>query len=279
MPRTPPASESLADSPRAALVILHGLAEHAGRYRTLADELAARGISTLAFDQRGHGTTAGPRTHVDAFDDLVQDALHVCADFAARHPALPLFVWGHSMGGIVGLRMAARDTATLSGLIVSSSSLEVFKRGLDPLRPFFRFASRVAPRVRIRLGLDVTHLSSDAAVQRDYANDPLIPSTGSLRLIVEFAKACDLARNDAPKIHAPTLIVHGEADAIAPARGSQMLFDALGSADKTLKILPELRHEVQNERAEDRAVFVELLVSWILARSNDVRASRKAHRE
>jgi len=197
MPRTPPASESLADSPRAALVILHGLAEHAARYRALADELAARDISTLAFDQRGHGMTAGPRTHVDAFDDLVEDALHVCAAFAARHPALPLFVWGHSMGGIVALRMAARDNAKLSGLIVSSSSLEVFKRGLDPLHSFFRFASRVAPWVRIRLRIDVAHLSSDAAVQRAYANDPLIPTTASLRLVVEFAKACDLARSDA----------------------------------------------------------------------------------
>jgi alpha-beta hydrolase superfamily lysophospholipase len=93
-------------------------------------------------------------------------------------------------------------------------------------------------------------------------------SSASLRLIVEFATACERARSDAPNIRVPALIVHGEQDEIAPARGAQVLYDTLGSSDKTLKVYPGLRHEVHNERAADRAALVELLARWIVARAH-----------
>ena len=258
---------ALAAAPKAALVILHGLAEYAGRYRAIAQAFAARGISTFAYDQIGHGTDDGTRTHVDQFDLFVDDASEACVKFSEHVPNVPLFVWGHSMGAIVALHLAARGGPAIAGLVVSSNSLEVFKTGLDPLNPFFRFASRVSPRVRIPLGLDARKISRVESVQQAYANDPLIPTTASLRLIVEFAQACETARGDAPALRVPTLIVHGEADAIAPARASQVLFDSIGSEDKTLRIFPGLRHEVHNERAADREKFVELLSGWILARS------------
>jgi alpha-beta hydrolase superfamily lysophospholipase len=252
---------------KAALVIVHGLAEHAERYRTIAHELASRGIAVLAFDQRGHGSTHGARTHIERFDHFIDDARVVCRSFAAKHLSVPLFIWGHSMGAIVALRLCARNEMNFAGLIASSNSLEVFRHGPNPLNPFFRAASRVLPSLRIPLGLDATKLSHDESVQRAYATDPLIPSTASLRLIVEFAQACELARREAMAIRMPTLVVHGAEDAIAPARGSQVLFDALASPDKTLKICPGLRHEVHNERAQDRAQFVELIASWMLERA------------
>jgi lysophospholipase len=259
--------QSLAAEPKAALVIVHGLAEYAGRYQLIAREFAAHGISTFAFDQIGHGADADPRTHVDHFDLFVDDASDACRGFAERTKNLPLFVWGHSMGAIVALQLAARQHPELAGLIVSSNSLEIFRRGLNPLSAFFRFASRIAPRVRIPLGLDAAKISHDEAVQRAYANDPLIPQTASLRLIVEFAQACEEARADAPRIRVPVLIVHGEQDAIAPPQGSRALFEVIGSEDKALEIFPGARHEVHNERAVQRARFVDLLSSWILARA------------
>lgn len=263
-----PASEiqSLAAEPKAALVILHGLAEYAARYSAIAQDFAARGISTFAFDQIGHGAEADPRTHVDQFDLFVDDASEACRGFAARTEGAPLFVWGHSMGSIVALQLAARQQPELAGLIVSSNSLEIFRRGLNPLSPFFRFASRIVPKVRIPLGLDASKISHDETVQRAYANDPLIPKTASLRLVVEFAQACEETRVDAPNIRVPALVVHGEADAIAPAQGSRTLFDMIGSTDKALEIFPGARHEVHNERPADRSRFVALLSSWMLAR-------------
>ena len=103
-------------------------------------------------------------------------------------------------------------------------------------------------------------------MQRAYADDPLIPPTASLRLIVEFAAACERCRKDAVKLTLPWLVVHGEADAIAPVQGSRVLFESLQSQDKQLVIYPGLRHEVHNERSEERAKFIDLLSRWILER-------------
>jgi alpha-beta hydrolase superfamily lysophospholipase len=259
--------ECLARTPRAALLIVHGLADYAGRYRELGNELAARGISCFAYDQRGHGLRPGTRTHVERFDDFVDDLNLEAASLQRRSPELPLFVWGHSMGSIVVIGAVQTARHRWRGAITSSNSLEVFRRGPNPLNPFFRLASRVVPRVRVPLGLDPRKISTDETVQRAYGSDPLIPPTASLRLIVEFAAACERARSGAAQLTLPWLVVHGEEDAIAPVKGAHVLFDALRSQDKQLVIYPGLRHEVQNERPAERAKFIDLLGSWILERA------------
>lgn len=259
--------ECLASRPRAQLLIVHGLAEYAERYRALATVLAERGISCVAYDQRGHGARPGTRTHVERFDDFVDDLNLEAESLRRRSPELPLFVWGHSMGAIVAICAVLTARHRWRGAITSSNSLEVFRRGPNPLHPVFRLGSRLLPRIRVRLGLDPRKISSDEAVQRAYAEDPLIPPTASLRLLVEFAAACERCRAGAAHLTLPWLVVHGEADAIAPAQGSRVLFDTLQSSDKQLVIYPGLRHEVHNERAADRAKFIDLLSGWILQRA------------
>jgi alpha-beta hydrolase superfamily lysophospholipase len=256
-----------AAAPVAAIIIVHGLAEHAGRYRGIATELAASGLSTFVYDQRGHGEAPGARTHVDRFDRFVDDLTAVIAAVHSAHPSLPIFLWGHSMGTIVAI-LAAQSHPAIRGVITTSNSLEIFRRGANPLNPFFRALSWLAPRVRIPLGLDATRISSDESVQRAYANDPRIPSTASLRLIVEFAAACERAREIAPRIAVAWLNVHGEDDAIAPVAGSRVLHELLGASDRTLQVYPGLRHEVHNEVAAARAEFVRLIVEWTRARTS-----------
>ncbi len=256
-----------AASPRAILIIVHGLAEYAGRYRPIMDELAKSGISSVAYDQRGHGDAEGTRTHVDRFEDFVDDLNLLVRAVRAEHPELPIFLWGHSMGTIVALLAASDPQIPVRGVITTSNSLEIFRRGTNPLNPFFRFLSWLVPRVRIPLGLDSTRISTDESVQRAYASDPQIPSTASLRLIVEFAAACEDAREAAAAITLPLLIVHGEEDAIAPAEGSRALFRLLASTDKQLQIYPGLRHEVHNEVPAARQEFMNLLTHWVIQRS------------
>jgi alpha-beta hydrolase superfamily lysophospholipase len=171
------------------------------------------------------------------------------------------------MGSIVTIGAVLSARHRWRGAITSSASLEVFRRGPNPLNPLFRLGSRLLPHVRVPLGLDARKISTDETVQQAYANDPLIPPTASLRLIVEFAAACERCRKAASELTLPWLVVHGEADAIAPVQGSRVLFDALRSPDKQLVIYPGLRHEVHNERPAERAKFVDLLSSWILARA------------
>lgn len=246
---------------------MHGLAEHAARYNDIASTFAARGISTFVYDQRGHGEQSGVRTHVPRFDDFVADLRTVGRAIHTRFPQLPLYVWGHSMGTIVAILAAAQPDPWLRGVITSSNSLEIFRRGLNPLNGFFRIASQVAPRIRIPLGLDGTKISSDAEVQRAYMSDPLIARTASLRLIVEFAAACERARAQAAQLKLPWLVIHGEQDEIAPPDGSRVLFGLLGAADKKLVVYPGARHEVHNEREPDRTAMLNLIAEWTLEHS------------
>jgi alpha-beta hydrolase superfamily lysophospholipase len=259
--------ETPAAAPAAALIIVHGLAEYGDRYRYIATELAANGISAFVYDQRGHGDAPGARTHVDRFGLFVDDLNALVLAVHSARPQLPIFIWGHSMGTIVALLAATAPHPAIRGVITSSNSLEIFRRGINPLNPFFRFLSWIVPRARIPLGLDGTKISSDESVQQAYVTDPRIPSTASLRLIVEFAAACEIARQEAPGISLPWLNVHGEEDAIAPVAGSRVLHEALGSSDKQLQIYPGLRHEVHNEVPEARTAFVQLITRWILERA------------
>jgi alpha-beta hydrolase superfamily lysophospholipase len=261
------AVESLAAHPQAGLIIVHGLAEYAGRYRDVAQVFASRGISCFAYDQRGHGANPEVRTHVERFDDFVADLRAIGRDLSAGNPGLPLFVWGHSMGSVVVTLLAMKSEPWLRGVITSSSSLEIFRNGLNPLNAFFRAAARIAPRIRIPLGLDGARISNDESVQHAYVNDPLIPHTASLRLIVEFAAACESCREHAAQITLPWLVTHGEADKIAAVEGSRVLFERLGSTDKKLVIYPGLRHEIHNEKPADRAAFLQLIGDWIAERS------------
>jgi alpha-beta hydrolase superfamily lysophospholipase len=258
--------ECLAPQPRAQLLIVHGLAEYADRYRGLAATLAERGISCFAYDQRGHGSRPGERTHVERFEDFVDDLNLAAESLRRQSPELPMFVWGHSMGSIVVISAVLSARHRWRGAITTSNSLDVFRRGPNPLNPFFRLGSRLLPRVRVPLGLDARKISTDEAVQRAYATDPLIPPTASLRLIVEFAAACARVRTEAAQLTLPWLVVHGEADAIAPVQGSRVLFDTLQSQDKQLVLYPGLRHEVHNELPAERAKFIDLLSGWILER-------------
>ena len=256
----------LAPTPKANLLILHGLAEYSRRYQSIAVELASRGISTFAFDQRGHGARR-PKTHVATFELFVDEALASVSQLREQHAVAPLFVWGHSMGSAVALLLALHEP-DISGLVLTSTSLDVFKHRTNPLNPFFRALSRIAPRLRIPLLLNPQGISHDPQVQRQYAEDPLIPGSASLRLLVEFAAACRRIDAAAPHIRMPALIVHGQADRIAPVSGSQRLYERLGSVDKQLRVFPELRHEVHNEREPERSAFVDLIANWLIARAD-----------
>jgi alpha-beta hydrolase superfamily lysophospholipase len=262
-----PGFATLAPDARAALLIVHGLAEYAGRYVDLARTLSDRGISCFAYDQIGHGDRPGVRTHVERFDDFVAD-LHLAARAVRAHsPRTPLFLWGHSMGAIVAALATLETPDCCAGVVVTSNSLQIFRRGPNPLNPVLRALAAIAPRMRIPLGLDARKISSDPSVQQAYATDPRIPPTASLRLIVEFAKACERCRLEAARATTPWLVIHGEVDQIAPAVGSQALYDLLRTPDKKLAIYPGLRHEVHNEHPAARAAFIDLLAEWTLARA------------
>jgi alpha-beta hydrolase superfamily lysophospholipase len=264
-----PGFELVPADARAGLIIVHGIAEHGGRYRHVAAALAAARIASFVYDQRGHGFHPGTRTHVDDFEDFAHDLEVVAASVRGRFPALPLFVWGHSMGSVIVTLAAVNGMAWPRGVITSGCALDALPR-LEGLRGAgLRLAVALLPRLRIDLRVDATQLTRVEEAQREHMSDPLIPRSASLRLLHGFASACHKCKANLPRIALPWLAIHGTADKVCPVSGSQQLIDALAASDKQLVLYPGLLHEPHNEHDAARTIMFELMSSWMLARASE----------
>jgi alpha-beta hydrolase superfamily lysophospholipase len=261
-----PGFEVVPPEPKAGLIVVHGIAEHAERYRHVAEALASRGIACFAYDQRGHGKHPGVRTHVADFAQFAADLESVGENIRARHASLPLFVWGHSMGSIVVTLAAVDGLRWARGIITTGCALDALPKLDGVVGGALRLAAALAPRLRISLGIDATALMQVEEFQREHMNDPLVPRTASLKLLYGFALACRRCRTEARKITLPWLAVHGEADKVCPVSGSRALLAALGSSDKQLVTYPGLLHEVHNEDERSRAELFELMTRWMRER-------------
>lgn len=261
-----PGFETIPHGARAALIIVHGIAEHGGRYRHAADALAARGIASFVYDQRGHGMSPGTRTHVGSFTDFAADLELIGETVRRRCSGLPLFVWGHSMGSVVVL-LAAPNLTWARGIITTGCALDALPKLEGISGSVLRLASTLAPWLRINLRIDAAALTQVPEEQSRHMGDPLVARTATLRLLYGFAEACRSGRTNAPKVVLPWLAVHGEADKVCPISGSRALIDTLGSSDKRLVTYPNLLHEIHNEDQTARTALFDLMSRWMLERA------------
>ncbi len=252
------------DAARAAVVIVHGLGEHSGRYRHVAEHLVNFGCAVYAMDHRGHGKSEGPRAVVDRFANAVQDIDQVVELARGEQHGKPVFMIGHSMGGALALSYTLQHADKLKGLILSGPAVAL--DGAPPhLRPLSKLLSVIAPRAGM-FAIPPTTVSRDQSVVSDYASDPLnhhgkVPAR-TLAEIVQFVEWLPAA---ATELRLPLLIQHGSKDVLAGLSGSQMLMRTVASQDKTLKVYDELFHEIYNELPEDRARVLADLKDWIEA--------------
>lgn len=269
-PRLPgtnfPGFEVVPAGARAGLIIVHGIAEHGGRYRHVAAALAGSGICSFVYDQRGHGFNPGTRTHVDDFQDFAHDLETVAAAVRGRFPALPLFVWGHSMGSVIVTLAAVTGLGWTRGVITSGCALDALPAVVGWRGVGLRLAVALLPRLRIDLRVDAAQLTRVEEAQREHMSDPLVPRSASLRLLHGFAAACHTCKTQLPHITLPWLAIHGTADKVCPVSGSQRLIAALAASDKQLVLYPGLLHEPHNEHDAARTAMFELMSAWMLAR-------------
>ncbi len=248
---------------RAAVLLVHGLGEHSSRYGHVAASLTQRGFALHALDHYGHGKSDGHSGHVPRFSVFLDGVAALLDDVRKTSANLPLFMVGHSMGGLIAARfmMARQDefrAAALSGPAFSS----------DEAPPAIvlwlnRLLSALVPTLPM-IALDPTLVSRDRAVVEAYVNDPLVHH-GKLtsRLIAEMTKAMDDTLARAAEVTLPLLIMHGDADKLTAPDGSGEFHGGAGSADKTLKLYPGLFHEIFNEPERD-AVLADL-GNWLEA--------------
>jgi alpha-beta hydrolase superfamily lysophospholipase len=237
--------------PAGVLLISHGLGEHSGRYGYVEDALVPDGWAVYGLDHRGHGRSGGRRAHLVRYDDWLADLDTFRRLVVTRHPGLPMFLLGHSMGGQIALAYALEHQQALRGLVLSAPALatNALPRAAVPV---LQAAAKVAPTLR-PAGIDVTKISKDPAVVDAYRADPLVhhgrPTLGlSSALYGQFAVLPERAR----ALRLPVLIQHGTLDGLVDPSGSRLLEANVGSPDRTVRWYEGLWHEIYNEPERER---------------------------
>ena len=257
----------LPPEPSRVLILVHGYAEHAGRYEEMAAHFAARGFAVHACDQAGHGRTRGPRGHVDRFERLLDDLATFVERVRSEHPGLPVVLAGHSMGGLVTAATAAFRRPNVDRIVLSGALLELETTGsLDRRLRLLaaRTLSRVAPGIGLATGLDAAGLSRDPEVVRRYLEDPLVEDRMSARFAAGLFETVARVRGAADQIEKPIFIQHGEADPICPVSGSRRFHAGLSIAiaeRSRLSVYPSLRHEIWNE--PERVAIWQDVLEWL----------------
>ncbi|WP_435015520.1 lysophospholipase [Tundrisphaera sp. TA3] len=252
-------------APRAILTISHGLGEHGGSYRQVAEMIATRSqVDVLAFDYRGHGRSAGPRGVVRTYQDLEADLLAALGRAAELRPGIPRFLLGHSNGGLVAARVVADGDRGLAGLILSNPALRLATRVPRWKKTVGRILSRLAPNATLSTGLRELSNTQDPAMIAAMAADPLRHGRIGPSFFFGMIEAGTGMLGRADQIRLPTLMILGGADPIIDPAASRAFFNQLGSSDKTLQIEPEMRHEPFNEIGRERVVAD--VAAWIEAR-------------
>ncbi len=239
---------------RVILPVVHGAGEHSGRYTNVVNWFVPLGYAVYAFDLRGHGRSAGPRGHINRWDEFRED-VRLFLEFIHQQEAdnSPVFLLGHSMGGLIVLEYALHNPQGLNGVVASGPVLA--RVGLSPiLLVLAKILSGVLPRLTLNTGLDATALSRDRAVVEAYVNDPLVHSLGTPRLGTELTRAFEWVQAHAAQMQVPCLIVHGSEDRLVPPEGSRIFYEHMTLADKELREYAGYYHEVFNDVGKEQVL-------------------------
>jgi acylglycerol lipase len=251
-------------SPRAVVVLSHGLGEYARRYDHVAQFFGDAGLVTYALDHRGHGRSGGKRMLVRDIGEYTADFDTLVGIATREHHGLRSIVLGHSMGGGIVFAYGVERPDNYDLMVLSAPAVAA----QDLVSPLMQLAAKVLGALTPGLPvqeLDVDAISRDPAVVAAYNEDPLVyhgkVPAGVGRALLEVGETMP---RRAPALTAPLLVVHGDADRLIPVDGSRRLVECVGSTDVELKVYPGLYHEVFNE--PERAQVLDDVVSWILKR-------------
>jgi acylglycerol lipase len=260
----------------ATVLLVHGIAEHSGRYELVGNRFSAAGLDVQAYDQRGFGASAGTRAYVDRWDqqlnDLGERLRIVRSDAAGR----PVVLYGHSLGGLIALGYVLTDRAKPDILVLSAPAIAA--NVPDWKRTVARILSRLAPRTPIPNAFDGALLSRDRDVAERYLTDPLNAHATTARFGAEVLAEQTRVQANLARLALPTLVIHGADDALVPPSASAPLGELTGV---TRREYPGIRHELHNE--PEGPSIIDDVVGWIreqvLPEASQTRFAirRKAH--
>jgi acylglycerol lipase len=246
---------------KASLFVVHGLHEHSGRYKHLADSMTGQDYAVYSLDFPGHGKSDGLRSYVDSYDDLLNPMETFLKMIHSWQPNKPIFLLGHSLGGLLSAVYLIDHPDQVSGAVLSGSLVKVPDYVSDFTIRLGKILSVVLPKFRI-VEIDKEGLSRDPSVVQAYLDDPLVfNGKTTVRISNEINNAIDLLERRGSIIKQPLLILHGGADRVCDPSWSQYIHDLVSSQDKKLIIYDGLYHEIYNE-PEAEMVF-EDVINWL----------------
>jgi acylglycerol lipase len=245
-------------TPWARLLLVHGLAEHSGRYEHVGQFFAEAGIDAHAVDLRGFGASGGRRAWLNRWSQLHDDLEERIAGLRTLDPRAPLALYGHSLGGLVSLGYVLEGRSIPDLLVLSapaiSASIPAWQRTL------VAGLARISPGTRLANRLPSDVLSRDPAVWADYLTDPLNEHRSTARL-GELALAEQRRVSAAlDRLAIPTLVIHGGDDRLVPTATSEAFERRAGV---TRRVYDGVRHELHNEPESARVLGD--VVAWIRA--------------
>ncbi len=252
----------LPEQPKALVCLVHGFAEHIGRYAHVAAYLNAQGYGLMGFDLRGHGQSGGRRGHTPTYEDLLENIREMMALAIEKFEGLPLFLYGHSMGGnLVANYLIRHQPNYLKGAVITSPWLRLTQEPPLLLKILAKAAYWIFPQLMNPSNLNVEHLSKDVSVQQAYAADPLILRKISAGMFTVVSEAGLSAIRHASKIALPLLLMHGLDDNITSAAATQQFAQVVNPDYLTTRYWENMRHELHNETEKDQVL--ELIVNWL----------------
>ncbi|WP_372633067.1 lysophospholipase [Cohnella sp.] len=247
-------SKDLVSEAKAAVVVVHGLCEHAGRYNYLTEKLNGRGFNVYRFDHRGHARSEGQRVFYSDFHQLIDD-VNVIVEAALQESGdLPLFVIGHSMGGFASSSFGTKYPGKVKGIVLSGA--------------LTRYHTKVAGELPLELPSGTYFpnelgdgVCSDPEVVSAYANDPLVEKQISVDLFNSLGYGVEWLKQHAKQFVDPVFVMHGANDGLVSEQDSRDFYGDIASTDKSLKIYARLMHEIFNETSRDEVI--EEAIEWI----------------
>lgn len=248
-------NKEVPENVRAIAVIVHGLCEHQGRYDHLAGVFHQAGIGTYRYDHRGHGRSEGERTYFDDFHQMLEDAHVVVNQALEENPKLPVFLVGHSMGGLtVSLYGAAYPNSRIEGIVISGGLTH------DSNRLMSRVPEGQDPHIPLPNSMG-SKVCSVQEVGEDYRKDPYNAQTFTIGLCYTLQKGMAWLAENIGAFRYPVLMLHGEKDVLVNVRDTWELFREVSSCDKQMKLYGGLFHEIFFEHCKDEVIGD--VLTWI----------------
>ncbi len=249
------------ENPKAVMILVHGLAEYCERYDYVVEEMNQKNISVYRYDLRGHGKSGGRKGWIDSYDSYIKDLHEVVKLAKEENKNIPLFIFGHSMGGFITAVYGIKFKNNFKGIILSAAALERPESAKGINGVLIKTLNKIYPSYKMKNNLG-KYVSRDKEVVENYITDPLVLKKISIKLYYEFLiEGINWIENNLKKFDSSCLILHGKEDKIINYKSSVRFKDKINSENKKIIIYDNLYHEILKEMEKDEVI--KDITNWI----------------